>query len=77
MNTLGPKNIANFFLSYIDPFDNCVGGIFSSKLINVHARLFGTLEYARSVEKEQHFLGRIIQGRRKRVGRLGNFPPKY
>ena len=23
MNTLGPKNIAKIFLSYIDPFDNC------------------------------------------------------
>ena len=23
MNTLGPKNIAKNFLSYIDPFDNC------------------------------------------------------
>ena len=23
MNTLGPKNIAENFLSYIDPFDNC------------------------------------------------------
>ena len=24
MNILGPKNIAKKFLSYIDPFDNCV-----------------------------------------------------